>query len=928
MNMKDSRNWFNVVTKFVQGFFNVAVVLLLLYFIIGEIVMPDERDVLRTECRLLELQWYQIQEDGEKTAVEIPEKLPAEYGEIVTLTAILPDDLYNGEMICYRAIWQDVEIYVDGELRQSYHTENSRVFGKNSAMRNIFAELKESDAGKELVYKISSNSKYAGNIFESYIGDRTSIWLHLIKKTGSKTVVSIFLFLMSLFCIIVCIILKIVYKKKLSLENLAWTVFFCALWMLSESEFRQLLFKNVSVLSGYTYWSLMLIPIPVLLYMNEVQEGRYKKCYTVCFAYSIVMFTIGTTLQVLDKVEFVQQLPLIQLGFAAAVLMTIGTITRDVIKKQISNYVVIGVGVYGMLLTAIIELGLYYIDMGLSLGTILGLGFIFLLIMAIIKTGQDLIAFEKNRQQAILAKEAQAKFLANMSHEIRTPINVVIGMNEMILRESEKDIITEYANNIQSASNMLLGLINDILDFSKIESGQLELVEDTYAFSDVLYDEILLLNVRAAGKELDTHIEIEPKLPSKFYGDELRIKQVLTNLLSNAVKYTKEGSVTLRVSFSWIDNDTAKVIFSVTDTGMGIRQEDIPNLFDSFKRLELNETKKIEGTGLGLNIVKQLVEMMQGEVSVESTFGKGSTFTVSVPQKVVDKQPVGDLQTLLKERRKDVKTSSKIFTAPDAVMLVVDDNALNLVVMKELLKRTKIQVDFASSGKECLEMTQEKLYDIILLDHMMPEMDGIETLHMLRKDILNKNQNTIVIALTANAVAGSREMYLGYGFNDYFAKPIQSDKLESMLMQYLPRALVHMEDAIEEIVVEEEHVEEQSIFSQQDMSEDKLYIDEQKGLANCLGQEDFYRDMLLEFCKQCDEYLPQLRAAVENSDWANYGLACQMLKEDALNIGADNFSKLAQRHAYAGEHAEVDYIEAKYAGFVETIEKLVEKITN
>ncbi len=923
MNSKDRRDLFTVCIKFVQIFFQVAIVILCLFFVIGEIIMPDERDKMRTECQLIQTQWYHVLENGEKIPVEIPGKVEAEYGEAVVVTTTLPDEVYNDESICYRAIWQDVEIYVDGELRQSYHTENSRVFGKNSAMRNVFADLKETDAGKELMYKISSNSKYAGSIFESYIGDRTSIWLHLIKKTGSKTIVSVFLFLMSLFCIVVCIILKTVYKKKLALENLAWTIFFCALWMLSESEFRQLLFKNVSVLSGYTYWSLMLIPIPMLLYMNEVQEGRYRKLYMACFAYSILIFVIGTGLQLFEIVEFVQQLPFIQLGFASAVIMTIGTITWDVIKKQISSYLVIGIGVYGMLLTAIIELSLYYIDLGLSLGTILGLGFIFLLVMAIIKTGQDLLAFEKNRQQAILAKEAQAKFLANMSHEIRTPINVVIGMNEMILRENNDEVISEYAQNIESASNMLLGLINDILDFSKIESGQLELLEDTYTFSSLLQDEILLLDARAAGKDLATHIEIDPQLPSKFYGDELRIKQILTNLLSNAVKYTKKGSVTLKVSYTWTDEDMVMLSFAVTDTGMGIRKEDLPNLFDSFKRLDLSVNRKIEGTGLGLNIVKQLVGMMQGEVLVESIYGEGSTFTVSIPQKVIDKQPIGNLEDALKECRKEKKTSSKIFTAPDATMLVVDDNALNLVVMKEILKRTKIQTDFVSSGKECLEMTEEKRYDIILMDHMMPEMDGVETLHILRNNVLNSNHNTIIIALTANAAAGSREMYLECGFNDYFAKPILSDKLEALLIQYLPRALVRMEDAGTENTAMENITQENTVISQPDAPADVLVIDYKKGLSYCLGQQEFYREMLLEFCGQCREYLPQLQMSFQNADWEQYALAVQMLKEDAQNIGADNFSQLAVQYVKAAESKNEKFIAAGHEHFVKVIEELI-----
>jgi signal transduction histidine kinase/ActR/RegA family two-component response regulator len=447
-----------------------------------------------------------------------------------------------------------------------------------------------------------------------------------------------------------------------------------------------------------------------------------------------------------------------------------------------------------MLLTAILEMIFYYTGSSLSLGTVLAIGLLFLLIMAIIKTGQDLFLSEKKKQQAITAREAQAKFLANMSHEIRTPINAIIGMNEMILRENENEAIQDYAHNIQSASDMLLGLVNDVLDFSKIESGQLELIEDTYHLATLLQAELLLLRARTGDKPLSTLIDIDPKLPSKLLGDELRIKQILTNLLSNAVKYTLNGSVTLKVFFQPIDTQTIKLCFSIIDTGIGIRKEDLPKLFDSFKRLELNKNRTIQGTGLGLNIAKQLVESMQGTIVVESEYGKGSTFTISIPQKIMDAQPIGNLEDTLDKLRKEKTVPKTLFTAPDASILIVDDNSTNLILMKGLLKRTKANVTLASSGQKCLDLTKANRYDIIFMDHMMPELDGVETLHRLRADSSNPNQNALVIALTANAIAGCKEMYAAYGFNDYFAKPVQADKLEELLINHLPKELVHLTD--------------------------------------------------------------------------------------------------------------------------------------
>lgn len=921
MDRKNKINFGTAYIKASQIFFGIAAFFVFLFLVIGELALPSERDERVTDCQVFEASWQQVLENGDRVPAEVPGKVPAEYGEVVTLTTTIPYDIQAGQCICFRTIWQDVDIYVGDELRKSYSTEHSRPFGINSAFRYLFVELQEGDAGKELSFQFSSKSKYAGRTFVSYIGDETGIWEYLIKESGMRTIVAVFLLLMSLCCISVSFILKLMYKKKIVLNYLAWSILFCAIWMLSEIEFRQIILRNMSALTSVTYWSLILIPIPLMIYINEIQKGYYQKIFAVPMVYNIVMFVVGTVLQVFDIVQFVQQLLFIHTGLIFAIICIIVTITIDVFKKRMSDYAYVGIGIYGMLVTAVLEMLLYYIGTGLSLGTVLALGLVFLLIMAIIKTGQDFLYTEQKKQQAIAAQEAQSKFLANMSHEIRTPINAVIGMNEMILREAEDETVQEYARNIQSASNMLLGLINDVLDFSKIESGQLELVEDTYHLASLIQDESVLLNARAAGKPISTRIEIEPNLPSQFYGDELRIKQVLTNLISNAVKYTKEGSVTLKVFGKEIDTDTAELCFSVKDTGIGIKEADLSELFDSFKRLELRKNRNVEGTGLGLNIVKQLVELMQGEIEVESEYGRGSTFTFCIPQRVMDSQPIGKLDEALLECRKKENASAGFFTAPHAAVLVVDDSAMNLTLMKELLKRTKINVDLAASGKECLEFTKNKTYDMILMDHMMPELDGVETLHMLRADQSNPNHNAIVIALTANASAGSREMYLQYGFNEYFSKPIQADKLDELLMQYLPQKLVHMEKiskAGAEI--------ETSVTEQQATETDLLYIDRDAGLYYCLNSEQLYYEILSSFCQQALIYLSELDTHLKNHDWKQYAIIAHTLKGNATNIGATNFSNLSLQHELAGKREDVEFILAEYESYITTLKNLIQKV--
>ena len=392
---------------------------------------------------------------------------------------------------------------------------------------------------------------------------------------------------------------------------------------------------------------------------------------------------------------------------------------------------------------------------------------------------------EREKRRADKANEAKSAFLANMSHEIRTPINAVMGMNEMILRECEEPAIAEYARNIQNASKTLLVLINDILDFSKIESGMMEVVEEEYSLRDMLGALKTECIMRAEEKGLALNFVVPPDTPNDLMGDEVRVRQILLNILTNAVKYTMKGSVTMTVSHEKVTPDVEQFTFAVADTGIGIKEENIDRLFGKFDRVDEEQVHAIEGTGLGLSIVDRLLKLMQGSVTVESVYGQGSVFTVHLQQKVVSDEKVGVLGDDRKKNEKRRKDTT-LFVAPDAKILAVDDNKVNLTVIRGLLRKTKVQVTCASSGRECLECIAKEQYDIILLDHMMPAMDGIETLEEMKKMPDNKSRDARVIVLTANAMAGVREMYLEKGFDDYLSKPIDGTLLEQLLMKYLP----------------------------------------------------------------------------------------------------------------------------------------------
>ncbi|MBP3594772.1 MAG: DegV family EDD domain-containing protein [Lachnospiraceae bacterium] len=396
---------------------------------------------------------------------------------------------------------------------------------------------------------------------------------------------------------------------------------------------------------------------------------------------------------------------------------------------------------------------------------------------------------EQNHELERLSR-TRNNFFANMSHEIRTPINTIIGLNEMILREDISEEIAENAIHIQDASKMLLALINDILDMSKIESGKMEIVPIQYETGAMFSELVNLIWIRAHEKKLEFKLDISPEIPSMLYGDEVRIKQVVINLLSNAVKYTQKGFISLSARSEMKDNNKILLTISIRDSGIGIRKEDMDRLFQSFQRVDEGTNAGIEGTGLGLSISHQLVEMMGGKITVDSIYQKGSVFTIQIEQDIVNENPMGHMDFMTRGSTHKRKKYKQIFEAPDAHVLVVDDNEMNLLVAKKLLRETKIQVDLAKSGKECLELTKQHFYNVIFMDHMMPEMDGVETLNRVRQQENGLCREVPVIALTANVTAGAEQIYQEKGFQNYLAKPISSSLLEAVLLKYLPKELV------------------------------------------------------------------------------------------------------------------------------------------
>ncbi len=523
---------------------------------------------------------------------------------------------------------------------------------------------------------------------------------------------------------------------------------------------------------------------------------------------------------------------------------------------------------------------------------------------------------KRSQQEAEAANMAKSSFLANMSHEIRTPINAILGMNEMILREEKDPAIRGYAGNIQASGNSLLSIVSDVLDISKIESGKLEIIPVDYEVNSLISDCCNMAAGRAKAKELELLVECADNVPMKLCGDETHIRQIIMNLLTNAVKYTEKGTVKLIVSGRFTDGGFVLKV-DVSDTGIGIAEENLPQLFTQFQRFDLQRNRNIEGTWLGLSIVKRLCDLMSGTITARSVLGSGSTFTVELPQKVVDSTPCGGVNLNYSAGAEHEYHHS--FEAPEARILAVDDLPVNLLVIANLLKETRIKIDTAGSGRECLDKCSQQKYDLILMDHMMPEMDGVQTFEKLHGDKSSPNFETPVIMLTANALAGMREQYMDVGFADYVSKPVRGAKLEEAIRRNLPESLI--KPASPEIPAEAVSTEPSGFA---DICGAVPELNVNAALQYCCGSAELLNDLLHDFTE--NDHFSDLKAAFEEKRWEDYRRHAHSLKSTSLMIGLTGLSERARASELALKGGCTEFAELNHDSLIEEYSALLGKI--
>lgn len=859
---------------------------------------------------------------GEGTPVTIPGRLEEEES-VIQIENTIPENIGARTALLVKGLHQDIEVRIDGIVVGSLDNSSTRRFGRHTPSGYLLIPLSESAAGKPVEIQYSAlEPETAGQLNDIRIGTEVGILFWMLGSYLKNVVFAVLLLYTGVVIIIFGLVLRLAFQENsnVNITYLGTTAVCIAIWMLAESRLKQFYYGDLAVGEMILWEALFLAPIPMLFYVDRLQGRRYCRQYIIG---SILALGLNVTLMVLELTNVLDFFQMHLAGWVVILgcaLLVFTTILIDWIKGYRQWKLLTGISV--LLICIVLQMcGYENSATGIVSNNYVSLGLILFIIMMGISAVTGMLRQKQEQILAIKADETKMDFLANMSHEIRTPINAILGFDEMILREVEDEAIIEYAANIKKAGDNLLYLVNDILDTTKVESGKVELIEEEYRTSNMLSDVINMTYIRAQEKGLSFDIFIGKDIPRKLYGDEMRVKQILTNVLNNAVKYTEAGSVTLSVSFDVLEGSHGRLRISVADTGIGIKEEDISRITESFQRFDIQRNRSIEGTGLGMSIVANLLDVMGGTLKIYSTYGEGSDFRITIPQEVRDATPIGNYQS---DHRKELRVQPAyrvMFTAPQAKVLFVDDNFMNLSVAKGLLKRTKLQIDTADSGAACLELTRNKKYDLIFMDHLMPEMDGVETLRRLRREVGNPNQYTSVIALTANAIKGVKEFYIKEGFHEYLTKPVEGEKLEEVLLRLLPHEYIISaeegtgavldrlkEDVMQDAVEGDEAVSIETCMKELEALLEQAHIhlaDGYRFAGRSMGQ---FHWMIMLFVESFREKYGRISELYERQDVEGYTIEVHALKSNAKGIGANQLYQLAWEHEQQSRTGNWSYV--------------------
>ena len=715
--------------------------------------------------------------------------------EKIAISKILNEEVLQDKYLCFRVKAKEVKIFVNGRLWEwKQFSKKTEPYASNV---NMFYQVSTRNlrAGDKIVIEFYSSE--TGNFVIEYfsLGNRYSIEAYVLSKCTLTIVICVFSVLLVLLTLLVYYS-AVLFSNVEGYKSLWWLISFLLLgliYLLMDCGYMELWIRKTVLVYWMKAVALLLMPIPLIMYIKRTFYPRALRFDILVVLNQILI--IGCILEyVIHAFDLMNAFMAVFTILLLAVLMALFGFVFE--KRMPDKEVLVGsVVIGGSVLICLIaylrgDLSSVMHLFGVSL-------FIYSLCMLVFtvtsrtkvrkeKEARMMQILAKDKEAAELANEQKTRFLSHMSHEIRTPLNAVLGMNELILRETDEENVRKYANNIKNAGKTLLGLINDVLDFTKIDTGKMEIVETEYSLLSMVNDVVFMVQERLKKKGLELRLDINSSIPDKLMGDDIRVKQIMINLLTNAVKYTEKGWVAIRMWHEEAGEGQIRLIFEIADSGIGIKEEELPRLFLDFERLDQLKNRSIEGTGLGLNITSSLVKMMSGQISVESEYGKGSVFQVVLPQRIINDAPIGDYSLRIRQienQSGDIKQDNISFGGKKA--LVVDDNEMNLEVIASILEMMEIEVNRATNGAEALEILGKEHYDIVITDDMMPGMTGTELLGMVKGNHDLPNTTTPMVVLTANAVSGVAEEYMKRGFQDYLTKPIDIEQLQRVLKKFL-----------------------------------------------------------------------------------------------------------------------------------------------
>ncbi|MCR5654974.1 MAG: response regulator [Lachnospiraceae bacterium] len=897
MNEKNKKSYYEISTLALKAVLCVMLVISALVYLCFGLI--NKNHILEDEPVKILNDWDMVYEDNGDQKI----------------SAILPRTVGDNEYLFFDTRI-DVSVSINGEFRTDFVGERD-VKTPGGAFKDFMMQvpLKAQDADEKIEIIRSAPGAEDEALPQFYIGTLAGFRSFQLKSGGPSFVLSLIVLTFAFVAFLVSIALTFLYKQRIDMLYGVLGIFIIASWVITDSDLFPIVFGVNHINNILSYLLCLTMPLPLMIYLDSVQRGRYRKTTIVVAIVAILNATVWPILQFTKIITFDQMRTPANMMLVLLACLGLFMLIMDAIKGNISGYRYTFIGFIGFLVGGILELLTVILEVTYIRKTsfmVIGLGF--LLTFIVIQQVHDLHKVNLDKQHAIDISEAKTKFLASMSHEIRTPINAILGMNEMILRENEDETIDEYARSIKTSGKMLLMLVNDVLDFTKIEAGKLEIKESEFLMPEMLYDVLSLIKERAEEKSLTLECKITDEVPNELISDEFRIRQILVNLMNNAVKYTEKGTVTLKIGGEFTESGYL-LRFFVEDTGKGIPKEDQEHLFEAFSRADMKSNINVEGTGLGLAIVKSIVDSMEGDVGVDSEYGVGSTFWVKLPVKYQSRDLLKD--DFMEHRSKQAESmAASSFSAPSANILAVDDNQSNLTIVKLFLKRDDIVPDLCNSGRRAIELCKEKKYDLILLDHMMPEPDGIETLHAIRKDADSLNKDTKAIVLTANAVAGSRQMYIREGFEDYLTKPLDSGVLEETIKKLLPT----------DKVIKKEEDNKAPAKSEEGSFAPIEGMDYETALKYCAGDEEFLHEIMGDIAKEGFQRLERMKKNLDAKDIAAYEIDAHAIKSSMATIGLKDFSERAKKHEFAAKDRDMDTILADADSFLKDYNDLLEKL--